>query len=180
MTFDLLKYKKIVLFTSAEHRPLYWLYFDSLLGTKVCCFFNYILSGMQVKTWLLVQKAHLPLQTSWTKREKSPLLICPCHPLRLCWSVPIETVFTLLFDQLQTRKSLCWLHNFHAPITKDTCLGLLSLCVSEILVISSLRVKGRSGSVDCGGWQSRIVCELVLLHKGPIVESGGPERGDRV
>lgn len=57
---------------------------------------------------------------------------------------------------------------------KDTCLGLLSL--------SHFLVEGLKGGVAL--WtvaaDSPTLCELALLHKGAIVESGGPGRGDWV
>lgn len=57
---------------------------------------------------------------------------------------------------------------------KDTCLGLLSL--------THFLVEGLKGGVAL--WtavpDNPTLCELALLHKGAIVESGGPGRGDRV
>lgn len=57
---------------------------------------------------------------------------------------------------------------------KDTCLGLLSL--------SHFLVEGLKGGVAL--WtvaaDNPTLCELALLHKEAIVESGGPGRGDWV
>lgn len=51
----------------------------------------------------------------------------------------------------ETRISLWWLHYFCAQMTKGHLFG------AHFSVISLLRVKWRSGSVDCSSWQSNIV-----------------------
>lgn len=81
-------------------------------------------------------------------------------------------IHAIVWATLETRISLCCLHNFHAGITKGHLFGPL---VSQSFPCWG--VKGRSGPVDCGGWQSHIVWTSAASQRGHCGEWWPRERG---
>lgn len=123
--------------------------------------------------WMLILYAHLQsLQTG--PRKSNLFLICSCLPLRLLNDSHRDSIHTIVWTTSETRISLCWLHNFHALITKGHLFGPL---VSQSFPCWGLRGGVALWTVAA---DNPTLCELVLLHKGLIVESNGPGRGDWV
>lgn len=112
------------------------------------------------------------LQPSQNGLERPGLyLTCPRLLLRL-FGCHRGRIHIIVWTALQTRISLCCLHNFQTRITKGHLFWPL---VSQSFPCWG--VKRRSGSVDRGGWQSHIVWTSAASQRGHCGEWWPRERG---
>lgn len=115
-------------------------------------------------------------KTSFSRRSLTDWVFISLVPISSwdCRSIAAYpgAIHAIVWATSQTRKSLCCLHNFHAGITKGHLFGPL---VSQSFPCWG--VKGRSGLVDCGGWQSHIVWTGAASQRGHCGEWWPRERG---